>query len=214
MFTVVLGMTGCDKDKDSTASTSHMAGIYPPCRNFNKKIFDESLEAWTEQGILDYSFDVWGYEFAPNTPSGDVWTLPSDAKFYAHVTVADGGIVSIENIVPSGERFPLGYYSDGTIFWSTPFSLPGEELGAYTWGAIPDIFDRLLSISIEDASSPYVYDWYVGYGLYSYPSYIDSLAIRIFTHDQFSFPYPTYPRPILLYKVELNIKNFQITENL
>jgi hypothetical protein len=213
MLTIVLGM-GCNTDStDSTDSTSQVYVWF--IRDFNKERFDKCLEAWTEQGILDYSFDVFGHEFEPNTPVGEALTfprisnIPSDAKFDAHVTVAGGCIVSIENI-EQGEIILLGF--EGLPFWGGPFSLPGEELGDYTWGAIPDIFDRVLSMSMEDASSPYAYDWYFNSSLNgTYPSHL-TLHIRIFTHDPAYYPKDSKD-VILLYEVELRIGNFQVTEN-
>jgi len=156
MLTTVLGMAGCNtEDGDIVRSI-------PDRKDFYKELFDKCREQWTEQGISDYSFYVVGSEY--------------DATFCAHVTVADGGIVSIENYGPNK-----------------------EELDAYTWGAIPDIFGKILSISMEEASSPYPYDWIIFYDKeYGFPNYI---YIEL----------PVYFRPP--YYVTLQITGFQVTEN-
>jgi hypothetical protein len=190
MLTIVLGMAGCDTD-----STPQSIGMPPPLTHpFDKEEFDRGLEAWAEQGISDYSFDVWGHEYEPNIQLGE-WTwyaLPPDAKFYAHVTVADGGIVSIEKI--------------------------DEERGDYTWGTISDILDRILSMSEEDASSPYAYGWTVECNLgdnYS-GNLIMYLVIHIYSYNPDLTPYMAYYGPeyaILFYTFHLQIENFQVTEN-
>jgi len=167
MLTIVLGMAGCNtEDGDIVWSVPGRNDFY----KVYKESFDKCREQWTEQGISDYSFYVVGREYRPL----------SDARFCAHVTVADGSIVSIENYGPNK-----------------------EELDAYTWGAIPDIFDKILSISMEEASSPYPYDWDMSYDKeYGFPNYI-YITLPV-------IGFSPYFRPP--YSINLEIGGFQVTE--
>lgn len=201
LLAAVLGMAGCNTEEED--DDGFILSAPAPRNPFDAiaKDFNESLERWTEQGISDYSFVVSGYEFEPNIPFGPdrPGDIPSDAKFCARVTVADGGIVSVENIGPGGER-P-----------STRIPIrPDEELGAYTWGADSGIIDKILSIAEEEASSPYAYHWYIGSNISDYWFPCD-IKIEIYNHDPFR-PY-AWIGAVLLYNVSLFICNFQVTEN-
>jgi hypothetical protein len=196
MITIVLGMAGCDMGNTPQPQPSGLTGPFLSFHDY-KPLFDYCLEQWTEQGgHSDYSFDVAGYECRPNTPKGTLkYNLPPDVKFCAHVTVEDDRIVSIENIEPD-ERSSI---SMGEVSF--------QDVGAYTWGAIPDIFDKILSISREEASSPYAYNWVVGVNDNGVLSEID---ISIYTFDPFSYPDLEPLSSVLLYRVHFYIRNFQV----
>ena len=82
------------------------------------------------------------------------------------------------------------------------------EVGAYTWGAIPDIFDKIFSIVTEEASSPYTSSGYVRDitfdKIYGFPNYL----------TQTIYPVENEGGYCILHKVLLfYIRNFKVTEN-
>jgi len=159
---------------------------------------------------------VVGFKYEPNTLLGRPYSKDvsdADAKFCAHVTVADGSIVSIENIGPE-PGWSSRRKSNGWLFNSS-----GKELDAYTWGTIPDIFDKIGSIYMKEASDRYGYSRKITYDKkYGFP---DSLDIEIHTINPSPFYSDFYPQlsPAIemlkgntLYKALLYIKNFKVTE--
>jgi hypothetical protein len=188
MITIVLGMAGCDMG--NTPDTGRIGVPPPPPESLSKAFFDNCLEKWTEHGISEYSFDVIGTEYKfPYNLVGGPYGVPPDVKFCAHVTVADNRIVSIENIEPDEMTWLFHFRNE-------------NEMDPYTWGAIPDIFDKILSISREEESSPYAYDWRSAYDrTYGFPK-----GLSIYVYDPtFSTPHlPLYPI------VSFEIENFQV----
>ena len=112
IFLIVIAallMASCNLDGDDNYGGAGgvappPAALPPPPPPLNTQ-FEFNLRAWAEQEILNYSFDVHGFEYETDVVFYAAKDAPQDAIFYARVTVENGEIVSIENLEP-GQRSP------------------------------------------------------------------------------------------------------------
>ena len=195
----VLLMASCNLDDDNGSADSY------PTPKLNRSLFDEQWEAWTERGISNYSFDVYGIENKPNwliTSNIEIirnYKVPLDVLVYAHVTVENGEVVKIENLGPDQRPSQL-FVAEG---------FDEEVGGTYSWGTISDIYEKIYLLSREEESSPFVYTYST---LYDSDNYNIPFSIDIAIQDRTMSPNFSAGDMVLFYQFRLKITNFQVTE--